>query len=186
MAPASIAGNRVGYESASKFSREYRRLFGAPPLGGIPRIPKSKDLEILGIFLLIAVPSNGSRLFNNLESISRQNLGDFAADSLVTQNAARVQSTQYSLPRVSAGDPSLAQRYAPCAAGSAMTSPDQTRIRSPIQGDLRQWCQRIPRNFFITAMATNGLISGANRGKPRLFTIPGRVIQGRLLTVQSP
>jgi AraC-like DNA-binding protein len=24
-------GNRVGYDSPSQFSREYRRLFGAPP-----------------------------------------------------------------------------------------------------------------------------------------------------------
>lgn len=29
---AAAAGFRVGYESASQFSREYRRLFGAPPL----------------------------------------------------------------------------------------------------------------------------------------------------------
>jgi AraC-like DNA-binding protein len=28
---AAAAGHRVGYESASQFSREYRRLFGAPP-----------------------------------------------------------------------------------------------------------------------------------------------------------
>jgi AraC-like DNA-binding protein len=28
---AASAGHRVGYESASQFSREYRRLFGAPP-----------------------------------------------------------------------------------------------------------------------------------------------------------
>lgn len=28
---AAEAGHRVGYESASHFSREYRRLFGAPP-----------------------------------------------------------------------------------------------------------------------------------------------------------
>jgi len=28
----AIAANRVGYESASQFSREYSRFFGAPPL----------------------------------------------------------------------------------------------------------------------------------------------------------
>jgi len=28
---AASAGHRVGYESPSQFSREYRRLFGAPP-----------------------------------------------------------------------------------------------------------------------------------------------------------
>jgi transcriptional regulator, AraC family len=28
---AAVAAHRVGYESASQFSREYRRMFGAPP-----------------------------------------------------------------------------------------------------------------------------------------------------------
>lgn len=28
---AGTAGFRVGYESATQFNREYRRLFGAPP-----------------------------------------------------------------------------------------------------------------------------------------------------------
>lgn len=28
---AAVAGHRIGYESPSQFSREYRRLFGAPP-----------------------------------------------------------------------------------------------------------------------------------------------------------
>src|SRR3546814_8576126 len=28
---AAAAGHRVGYESPSQFSREYRRMFGAPP-----------------------------------------------------------------------------------------------------------------------------------------------------------
>lgn len=28
---AAEAANRVGYESPSRFSREYRRIFGAPP-----------------------------------------------------------------------------------------------------------------------------------------------------------
>jgi AraC-like DNA-binding protein len=28
---AASAGHQVGYESASQFSREYGRLFGAPP-----------------------------------------------------------------------------------------------------------------------------------------------------------
>jgi AraC-like DNA-binding protein len=34
----STAGRRVGYESASQFSREYRRLFGAPPREEIARL----------------------------------------------------------------------------------------------------------------------------------------------------
>jgi AraC-like DNA-binding protein len=35
---AGSAGIRVGYESASQFSREYARLFGAPPLRDVQRI----------------------------------------------------------------------------------------------------------------------------------------------------
>jgi len=35
---AGAASRRVGYESASQFSREYRRLFGSPPLRDIERI----------------------------------------------------------------------------------------------------------------------------------------------------
>jgi AraC-like DNA-binding protein len=34
----AIAGHRVGYESSSQFSREYRRLFGAPPRSEIARL----------------------------------------------------------------------------------------------------------------------------------------------------
>jgi AraC-like DNA-binding protein len=35
---SAAAGHRVGYESASQFSREYRRLFGAPPRSEIARL----------------------------------------------------------------------------------------------------------------------------------------------------
>jgi len=35
---ASVAGYRVGYESPSQFSREYSRLFGAPPLRDMARL----------------------------------------------------------------------------------------------------------------------------------------------------
>jgi AraC-like DNA-binding protein len=35
---AATAGFQVGYESPSQFSREYRRMFGAPPLRDITRL----------------------------------------------------------------------------------------------------------------------------------------------------
>ncbi|HXP96633.1 MAG TPA: AraC family transcriptional regulator [Telmatospirillum sp.] len=35
---AALAGHRVGYESPSQFSREYRRLYGAPPLRDIAQL----------------------------------------------------------------------------------------------------------------------------------------------------
>ncbi|WP_397451561.1 AraC family transcriptional regulator N-terminal domain-containing protein [Pseudomonas sp. NA-150] len=38
---ASAAGYRVGYESPSQFSREYSRLFGAPPSRDLARLRKS-------------------------------------------------------------------------------------------------------------------------------------------------
>ena len=40
-ADAAIAGHAVGYESPSQFSREYRRLFGAPPVRDIERLRES-------------------------------------------------------------------------------------------------------------------------------------------------
>lgn len=39
---AGYAGGLVGYESASQFSREYRRLFGAPPKQDVEQIRQSK------------------------------------------------------------------------------------------------------------------------------------------------
>ena len=39
------AGLRVGYESASQFSREYSRLFGAPPLRDIFNLRRVEALE---------------------------------------------------------------------------------------------------------------------------------------------
>ncbi len=38
---SATAGHRVGYESPSQFSREYRRLFGAPPRTEIARLRES-------------------------------------------------------------------------------------------------------------------------------------------------
>jgi AraC-like DNA-binding protein len=42
---AGNAGGRVGYESASQFSREYSRLFGAPPQRDIKRMRLSQTLS---------------------------------------------------------------------------------------------------------------------------------------------
>ena len=41
---AASAGHRVGYDSPSQFSREYRRLFGAPPLRDAARLRASPEL----------------------------------------------------------------------------------------------------------------------------------------------
>jgi AraC-like DNA-binding protein len=38
---AACARHTVGYESPSQFSRDYRRLFGAPPVRGIERLRAS-------------------------------------------------------------------------------------------------------------------------------------------------
>jgi AraC-like DNA-binding protein len=35
---AAMAGHTVGYESPSQFSREYARMFGAPPVRDIERL----------------------------------------------------------------------------------------------------------------------------------------------------
>ena len=44
---ASTAAYRVGYESASQFSREYSRQFGAPPLRDIAGM-RSAAPEVMG------------------------------------------------------------------------------------------------------------------------------------------
>jgi len=41
MHDAATAGHRVGYESPSQFSREYSRLYGAPPLRDIAQLRKA-------------------------------------------------------------------------------------------------------------------------------------------------
>ncbi len=41
---AASAGHRVGYESPSQFSREYARMFGAPPVRDIERLRASPGL----------------------------------------------------------------------------------------------------------------------------------------------
>jgi AraC-like DNA-binding protein len=35
---AASAGHRVGYSDASHFNREYKRLFGAPPMRDVERL----------------------------------------------------------------------------------------------------------------------------------------------------
>lgn len=40
---AAVAGHSVGYDSPSQFSREYSRLFGAPPLKDIQRLKQSPE-----------------------------------------------------------------------------------------------------------------------------------------------
>ncbi len=42
-ATAGVAGFAVGYESQSQFSREYRRLFGAPPRQDIDRLHEAEN-----------------------------------------------------------------------------------------------------------------------------------------------
>lgn len=44
---AATAGHRVGYDSPSQFSREYARLFGAPPRSDVARL-KTGDLQSAG------------------------------------------------------------------------------------------------------------------------------------------
>jgi AraC-like DNA-binding protein len=41
---AASASHRVGYESPSQFSREYARMFGAPPVRDIERLRASPGL----------------------------------------------------------------------------------------------------------------------------------------------
>jgi AraC-like DNA-binding protein len=40
---AASAAHRVGYESPSQFSREYRRLFGAPPARDVALLAAGGD-----------------------------------------------------------------------------------------------------------------------------------------------
>ena len=46
---AAILAFEVGYESASQFNREYRRLFGQPPIRDIRtlRLPSAPTLELV-------------------------------------------------------------------------------------------------------------------------------------------
>ncbi|WP_420801940.1 helix-turn-helix domain-containing protein [Sphingomonas cavernae] len=43
---AASAGHEVGYDSPSQFSREYRRLFGAPPVQDAQRLRTQPDLAM--------------------------------------------------------------------------------------------------------------------------------------------
>ncbi|RYX86127.1 AraC family transcriptional regulator [bacterium] len=42
---AATAGYRVGYDDASHFNREYKRLFGVPPMRDVERIREAADVE---------------------------------------------------------------------------------------------------------------------------------------------
>ena len=44
---ATTAAFRVGYESPSQFSREYRRHFGEPPARDIARLRASPELALV-------------------------------------------------------------------------------------------------------------------------------------------
>jgi AraC-like DNA-binding protein len=44
---ATTAALRVGYESPTQFSREYRRHFGEPPARGIARLRASASLAVV-------------------------------------------------------------------------------------------------------------------------------------------
>ena len=41
---AASAAYRVGYESASQFSREYSRIFGAPPITDVTNLRENQGL----------------------------------------------------------------------------------------------------------------------------------------------
>jgi len=43
---AAAASYRVGYESPSQFSREYSRLFGAPPQRDIARLRQAAQSQV--------------------------------------------------------------------------------------------------------------------------------------------
>ena len=45
---AATAGHTVGYDSPSQFSREYARLFGAPPLRDVARLREQPEMAAAG------------------------------------------------------------------------------------------------------------------------------------------
>ena len=45
---AASAGHRVGYGDASQFNREYKRLFGAPPMRDVERM-REANVESAGL-----------------------------------------------------------------------------------------------------------------------------------------
>lgn len=47
---AAEAGHQVGYESPSQFSREYARLFGAPPIRDIARLKAAQGVNAVAVY----------------------------------------------------------------------------------------------------------------------------------------
>lgn len=47
---AASAGHQVGYESPSQFSREYARLFGAPPIRDIARLKAAQRFNAVAVY----------------------------------------------------------------------------------------------------------------------------------------
>jgi AraC-like DNA-binding protein len=45
---AASAGYRVGYGNASQFTREYKRLFGAPPMHDVEQLREGARERVVG------------------------------------------------------------------------------------------------------------------------------------------
>ena len=45
---ATSAGSRVGYGDASHFTREYKRLFGAPPMHDVEQLREGATERVVG------------------------------------------------------------------------------------------------------------------------------------------
>ncbi len=57
---AATAGHTVGYESPSQFSREYRRMFGAPPVRDIAKLRTLEDFALMAEPVVGGGPTAGT------------------------------------------------------------------------------------------------------------------------------